>query len=45
MDKIEPLLNELKKEIGDSNFNIWFNPADISLNDNTLIFSVPNKFF
>ena len=45
MDTIEPLLNELKKEIGDSNFNIWFNPADISLNDNTLIFSVPNKFF
>ena len=45
MDKIEPLLNELKKEIGDSNFNIWFNPADIPLNDNTLIFSVPNKFF
>ncbi|MGC8555008.1 MAG: chromosomal replication initiator protein DnaA [Candidatus Acidulodesulfobacterium sp.] len=45
MDKIEPLLNELKKEIGDSNFNIWFNPADIYLNDNTLIFSVPNKFF
>ena len=45
MDKIEPLLNELKKEIGDSNFNIWFNPADISLSDNTLIFSVPNKFF
>jgi chromosomal replication initiator protein len=45
MDKIEPLLSELKKEIGDSNFNIWFNPADISLNDNTLIFSVPNKFF
>ena len=45
MDKIEPLLSELKKEIGDSNFNIWFNPADISLNDNNLIFSVPNKFF
>ena len=45
MDKIEPLLSELKKEIGDSNFNIWFNPADISLSDNTLIFSVPNKFF
>ena len=45
MDKIEPLLEELKKEIGASNFNIWFNPADICLNNNTLIFSVPNKFF
>ncbi|MHB1546374.1 MAG: chromosomal replication initiator protein DnaA [bacterium] len=45
MDKVEPLLEELKKEIGISNFNIWFNPTDICLNDNTLIFSVPNKFF
>ena len=45
MDKIEPLLEELKKEIGASNFNIWFNTTDIYLNNNTLIFSVPNKFF
>ena len=45
MDKVEPLLEELKKEIGASNFNIWFNPTDICLSDNTLIFSVPNKFF
>ena len=45
MDKVEPLLEELKKEIGASNFNIWFNPTDICLNNNTLIFSVPNKFF
>ena len=45
MDKVEPLLEELKKEIGDSNFNIWFNPTNICLNNNTLIFSVPNKFF
>jgi chromosomal replication initiator protein len=45
MDKVEPLLEELKKEIGLSNFNIWFNPTDICLNNNTLIFSVPNKFF
>ena len=45
MDKIEPLLEELKKEIGTSNFNIWFNTTDIYLNNNTLIFSVPNKFF
>ncbi len=45
MNNIEPLLEELKKEIGISNFNIWFNPADIYLNNNTLIFSVPNKFF
>ena len=45
MDKVEPLLEELKKEIGASNFNIWFNTTDIYLNNNTLIFSVPNKFF
>ena len=45
MDKVEPLLEKLKKEIGASNFNIWFNPTDICLNNNTLIFSVPNKFF
>ena len=45
MDKVDPLLEELKKEIGASNFNIWFNPTDICLSENTLIFSVPNKFF
>ncbi|MHB8232458.1 MAG: chromosomal replication initiator protein DnaA [bacterium] len=45
MDKVEPLLEELKKEIGVSNFNIWFNPTDIRLKNNTLTFSVPNKFF
>ncbi len=45
MDKVEPLLEELKKEIGVSNFNMWFNSTDICLNNNTLIFSVPNKFF
>ena len=45
MDKVDPLLEELKKEIGTSNFNIWFNPTDICLSENTLIFSVPNKFF
>ena len=45
MDKVEPLLEELKKEIGASNFNIWFNTTDIYLNNNTLIFSIPNKFF
>jgi chromosomal replication initiator protein len=45
MEKVEPLLEELKKEIGTSNFNIWFNPANIRLKNNTLIFSVPNKFF
>ncbi|MHB1661005.1 MAG: chromosomal replication initiator protein DnaA [bacterium] len=45
MDKVEPLLEELKKEIGASNFNIWFNPTDICLKNNTLTFSVPNKFF
>ncbi len=45
MDKVEPLLEELKKEIGISNYNIWFIPTNIKLNDNTITFSVPNKFF
>lgn len=45
MDFVEPLLEELKKEIGSNNFNIWFIPANITLNKNTITFSVPNKFF
>lgn len=46
MDYIEPLLEKLKEEIGINNFNIWFLPTEISLkNDNTIVFSVPNKFF
>ncbi|RZD15388.1 MAG: chromosomal replication initiator protein DnaA [Candidatus Acidulodesulfobacterium ferriphilum] len=45
MDFVEPLLEELRKEIGSNNFNIWFIPANITLNKNTITFSVPNKFF
>ncbi|MCL4542755.1 MAG: chromosomal replication initiator protein DnaA [Deltaproteobacteria bacterium] len=45
MDFVEPLLEELKKEIGSNNFNIWFISANITLNENTITFSVPNKFF
>lgn len=45
MDFLGQLLEELKKEIGSNNFNIWFIPANITLNENTITFSVPNKFF
>ncbi len=45
MNKVEPLLEELKKEIGVSNFNIWFIPTNIYLENNTITFYVPNKFF
>ncbi len=46
MNFVEPLLEELKKEIGINNFNIWFLPTSISLaSDDTILFSVPNKFF
>lgn len=41
----ELLLKEIEKEIGSKNFNIWFIPADITLNENTITFLVPNRFF
>ncbi len=45
MYSVELLLKELEKEIGSNNFNIWFIPADITLNENTITFLVPNRFF
>lgn len=45
MDLINSILEELKKEIGAQNFNLWFVPTNIILKNNVLIFSVPNKFY
>ena len=44
-DFFEQFLNNLKEEIGAQNFNLWFSPSNINIKDNTIIFSVPNKFY
>jgi chromosomal replication initiator protein len=44
-DFFEQFLNNLKETIGAQNFNLWFSPSNININDNTIIFSVPNKFY
>jgi chromosomal replication initiator protein len=44
-DFSEQFLNNLKEEIGAQNFNLWFSPSNINIKDNTIIFSVPNKFY
>ena len=44
-DFSEQFLNNLKEEIGAQNFNLWFSPSNINIKENTIIFSVPNKFY
>jgi len=44
-DFSEQFLNNLKEEIGAQNFNLWFSPSNINIKENTMIFSVPNKFY
>ena len=44
-DLFDKFLKNLKEEIGTQNFNLWFSPSNININENTIIFSVPNKFY
>ena len=44
-DFFDKFLKNLKEEIGAQNFNLWFSPSNININENTIIFSVPNKFY
>ncbi len=45
MSAIGSILDDLKKEIGRQNFNLWFVPSSITLDSNILTLSVPNKFY
>ncbi len=44
-DFSDKFLKNLKEEIGAQNFNLWFSPSNININENTIVFSVPNKFY